>query len=62
MNDVYDRAILVTADGDQVPLVKAVKKHFPKKTVTLAAPPARGGEARELGFPARAEPVNRVER
>lgn len=45
----FDRAILITADSDQVPLVKAMKVSFPEKTVTLAAPPERGGEARELG-------------
>jgi len=49
MRDDYQRAILITADSDQVPLVRAIRQHFPKKTVTLAAPPARGGEARELG-------------
>jgi hypothetical protein len=49
MLDKFDRAILVTADSDQIPLVRAMRKHFPKKTITLAAPPERGGEARELG-------------
>lgn len=45
----FDRAVLVTADSDQVPLVKALKISFPEKRITLAAPPDRGGEARELG-------------
>lgn len=49
MNGSFDRAILITADSDQVPLVRAMKSSFPEKHITLAAPPARGGEARELG-------------
>lgn len=47
--DLIDRAILITADSDQVPLVKRFRSQFPEKLVTLAAPPDRGGEARELG-------------
>lgn len=43
------RAVLVTADSDQIPLVKALKAGFPRIAITLAAPPERGGEARELG-------------
>jgi hypothetical protein len=45
----YDRVILITADSDQIPLVKALKEEFPMKSITLAAPPERGQEARELG-------------
>jgi len=45
----FDRAILVTADSDQIPLVKAIMNDFPNKRITLAAPPGRAGEARELG-------------
>jgi len=44
-----DRVILVTADSDQIPLVKSLKELFPKIQITLAAPPDRGGEARALG-------------
>ncbi|WP_374621018.1 NYN domain-containing protein [Devosia sp.] len=53
--DDYDRSILVTADSDQVPVVRQLLRSFPHKTITLAAPPERGGEARELGglLPAR---------
>jgi NYN domain len=43
------RIILVTADSDQIPLVKTIKECFPDIVITLAAPPGRGGEARELG-------------
>ena len=49
MLDRYDRAILITADSDQVPLVRAIRAHFPTKHVTLAVPPGRGEGARELG-------------
>lgn len=49
MRDDYSRAILVTADSDQVPLVREIRRAFPAKVITLAAPPDRGGEARELG-------------
>jgi hypothetical protein len=45
----FDRAILITADSDQIPLVKAIMNDFPNKRITLAAPPGRAGEARELG-------------
>jgi uncharacterized LabA/DUF88 family protein len=49
VRDDYARAVLVTADSDQIPLVKEIRRSFPTKIITLAAPPARGGEARELG-------------
>lgn len=49
VRDDYQRAILITADSDQVPLVKQAISMFPGKIITLAAPPERGGEARELG-------------
>jgi uncharacterized LabA/DUF88 family protein len=44
-----DRAILVTADSDQVPLVRQMTKLFPNVAMTLAAPPGRADLARELG-------------
>lgn len=44
-----DRILLVTADSDQVPLVRQVRSRFPDKIVFLMAPPGRLGEARELG-------------
>lgn len=49
VSERMSRAILITADSDQIPLVKALAKNFPAVTVTLAAPPGRGHEARELG-------------
>jgi uncharacterized LabA/DUF88 family protein len=49
INGDVDRAILITADSDQVPLVKIVKRLFPKLRITLSAPPGRAHLARELG-------------
>jgi len=43
-----ERAILVTADSDQVPLVRELRDSFPALSVEIAAPPGRMGEAREL--------------
>jgi uncharacterized LabA/DUF88 family protein len=43
------RAILITADSDQVPLARSMKEIFPNVPLTLAAPPGRGKMARELG-------------
>ncbi len=43
------RAILITADSDQVPLAKTMKTVFPNIGMTLAAPPGRSKMARELG-------------
>lgn len=44
----FDRAIIVSADSDYVPAVRAVRKRFSEKEVFLAAPPGRLGMAREL--------------
>lgn len=44
-----DRAILVTADSDQIPLVRQMRGLFPQIDVTLSAPPDRADRARELG-------------
>jgi hypothetical protein len=48
IDDVFDRAILISADGDHVPAVRRVRKRFPGKQILLAAPPGRLGHAREL--------------
>lgn len=49
INGDVDRAILITADSDQVPLVKSLRRLFPQIRVTLSAPPGRADLARELG-------------
>jgi uncharacterized LabA/DUF88 family protein len=43
-----ERAILVTADSDQIPLVRELRESFPALSVEIAAPPGRMREAREL--------------
>jgi uncharacterized LabA/DUF88 family protein len=43
-----ERAILVTADSDHVPLVRQLRVSFPALSVEIAAPPGRMREAREL--------------
>lgn len=45
---VMDRAVLVTADSDQIPLVTEIRQSFPTLEVHIAAPPRRMREAREL--------------
>lgn len=43
------RIILLTADSDQIPAVKAVKEHFAETVIFMVAPPKRLKIARELG-------------
>lgn len=45
---IVDRAILVTADSDHVPLVSTVRDAFPLVSIDIAAPPKRMRRAREL--------------
>jgi uncharacterized LabA/DUF88 family protein len=45
----FDRAILITADSDQIPAVRLIKETFPEKRLTLVAPPGRLASARDLG-------------
>jgi uncharacterized LabA/DUF88 family protein len=49
LDNEFDRAVLITADSDQIPLVQFVRTRFPKKRITLAAPPGRAKDARKLG-------------
>jgi len=48
LNDLFDRAILITADSDLKPAVSTVRSERPKKEVFIAAPPGRYGYARDL--------------
>jgi NYN domain len=48
IDNVFDRAILISADGDHVPAVRRVRARLPAKQIFLAAPPGRLGKAREL--------------
>lgn len=45
MNDVYDAAIVVSADSDLVPPIQAIRLHFPKKRVFVKFPPNRNSAA-----------------
>lgn len=53
LSDCYERGIqrilLMTADSDQVPLVRRVRSAFPETSVLMIAPPKRLSVARELG-------------
>lgn len=48
IDDIFDRAILISADSDLVPAVRVVRRRFPGKEVFLATPPNRHSNAREL--------------
>lgn len=48
IDDIFDRAILISADGDHAPAVRRVRARAPAKQIFLAAPPRRLGKAREL--------------
>lgn len=45
---IADRVILITADNDQIPLVKHVREERPTIAIEIAAPPGRRQHAREL--------------
>ncbi|MEI2385644.1 NYN domain-containing protein [Breoghania sp. JC706] len=47
-DDLFDRAILISADSDHVPAVRRVRARFPNKQIFVATPPKRFGRAREL--------------
>lgn len=48
VDDVFDRAIIISADGDHAPAIRRVRKRYPAKQMFLAAPPNRHTRAREL--------------
>ena len=41
MNDLYDSAVLISADSDLTPALDAIKANFPQKKVLLFFPPKR---------------------
>lgn len=53
MSDCYEagieRVLLITADSDQIPIVKRLRERFPHLIVYLIAPPKRLSVARDLG-------------
>jgi uncharacterized LabA/DUF88 family protein len=48
IDDVFDRAIIISADSDHVPAVRRVKARLSEKRVLVATPPGRHSNAREL--------------
>jgi hypothetical protein len=48
MDNVFDRAIIISADSDHVPSVRKVRQRFPGKQLFAATPPGRHGKAREM--------------
>lgn len=54
---VFTRAVLVTADTDQIPTIEMIRSHLPHIELTWLAPPGRMQQAREIGqiLPDRSE-------
>lgn len=48
MDDVFDRAVIISADSDYVPVIEKVRRRFAQKEMFLAIPPKRYGRARDL--------------
>jgi uncharacterized LabA/DUF88 family protein len=48
MDNLFDRAIIISADGDHVPAVRRVRVRFPGKQMFAATPPGRHAKAREM--------------
>jgi uncharacterized LabA/DUF88 family protein len=48
MDDAFDRAIIVSADGDYIPAIRRVRGRFPQKEIFVAVPPGRFAKAREI--------------
>jgi uncharacterized LabA/DUF88 family protein len=48
LDNVFHRAIIISADSDYVPAVRKVRNRFPSKEIFVATPPGRYGHAREL--------------
>jgi uncharacterized LabA/DUF88 family protein len=48
MDNVFDRAIIISADSDHVPAIRKVRSRFPGKQLFVATPPNRHANARDL--------------
>jgi hypothetical protein len=48
IDDVFDRAIIISADSDHVPAVRRVRSRLPTKQIFAATPPGRHSTARGL--------------
>lgn len=45
LDDLYDIAVVISADSDLVPAIDAIRKHAPNKRIGLLSPPERGSAA-----------------
>jgi NYN domain-containing protein len=48
MDNVFDRAIIISADSDHVPAVRRVRERFPGNQIFAATPPGRHNKARDM--------------
>jgi hypothetical protein len=48
MDNVFDRALIISADSDHVPALRRVRARLPSKQIFAATPPGRHAHAREL--------------
>jgi len=48
IDDVFDRAIVISADGDHIPAVRKIKTRLPRKQLFAATPPGRHKSARGI--------------
>src|ERR1700742_3510844 len=48
IDNVFDRAIIISADSDHVPAVRRVRTRLPAKQIFAATPPGRHRHAREM--------------
>lgn len=46
--DGFDKAFIITADSDFLPVIKLVSEYFPKKEIHLLIPPGRYKTSRDL--------------
>jgi hypothetical protein len=48
VDNVFDRAIIISADSDHVPAVRCVRRRYPAKQTFAATPPGRHNRARGM--------------
>jgi uncharacterized LabA/DUF88 family protein len=48
IDGVFDRAIIISGDGDHIPAIRRVRTRFPGKQMFIAVPPGRHGSARGI--------------
>jgi hypothetical protein len=48
IDDIFDRAIVISADGDHIPAIRKIKTRLPRKQLFAATPPGRHKSARGI--------------